>query len=73
MFPPSVYKFVTDELKKNMIMVLNKIDLVPAHVVLAWKHYFKKQFPTLHIITFTSFPAYNLRNNATESKTGKSF
>lgn len=70
MFPPSVYKFVVQESKKDMILVLNKIDLVPADVVVAWKHYFLKHYPTLKIVTFTSYPTYNLRNVADENKAG---
>ncbi|XP_059621233.1 guanine nucleotide-binding protein-like 1 [Phlebotomus argentipes] len=60
MFPPSVYQHV-QELGKSMILVLNKIDLVPPAVVLAWKKYFEEKYPQLHILAFTSFPSYNLR------------
>ncbi|XP_067002632.2 guanine nucleotide-binding protein-like 1 [Anabrus simplex] len=63
MFPPSLYKYVTEELKKDMILVLNKIDLAPAPLVVAWKHYFKEKFPELHVLMFTSYPSYNLRGN----------
>lgn len=61
MFPPSLYQYVNQELRKSMILVLNKIDLVPPAVVLAWKKYFEEKYPSLHILTFTSFPSYNLR------------
>ncbi|PNF26770.1 hypothetical protein B7P43_G18233 [Cryptotermes secundus] len=63
MFPPSVYNYVTEMLHKDMILVLNKIDLAPAPLVVAWKHYFQQKYPAIHILTFTSFPAYNLRGN----------
>lgn len=43
-----------------MILVLNKIDLAPADLVVAWKDYFKKRYPNLHIIMFTTLPGYNL-------------
>ncbi|XP_069669915.1 guanine nucleotide-binding protein-like 1 isoform X1 [Periplaneta americana] len=69
MFPPSVYHYVTETLHKDMILVLNKIDLAPASLVTAWKHYFKEKFPALHILTFTSYPKYNLRGNQ-ENKAG---
>lgn len=69
MFPPSVYNYVTEMLHKDMILVLNKIDLAPAPLVVAWKHYFQQKYPALHILTFTSFPAYNLRGNQ-ENKAG---
>jgi ribosome biogenesis GTPase A len=60
MFPPSLYNYVTNVLKKDIIMVMNKIDLVPAPLVAAWKNYFKEKYPNLHIILFTSCPGYNL-------------
>lgn len=69
MFPPSVYNYVTEILHKDMILVLNKIDLAPAPVVVAWKYYFKEKYPALHILTFTSFTVYNLRGNQ-ENKAG---
>jgi ribosome biogenesis GTPase A len=52
-----------------MILVLNKIDLAPAPLVLAWKHYFKTVYPNLQVLTFTSFPGYNLRDS--NEKEGK--
>ncbi|XP_051574968.1 guanine nucleotide-binding protein-like 1 isoform X1 [Myxocyprinus asiaticus] len=55
-FPPALYHYVTVELKKHIILVLNKIDLCPAPLVLAWKHYLTKQFPHLHCVCFTSHP-----------------
>ncbi|KAI7806343.1 guanine nucleotide-binding protein-like 1 [Triplophysa rosa] len=55
-FSPALYHYFTDELKKRMILVLNKVDLCPAPLVLAWKHYLTKQFPQLHCICFTSHP-----------------
>lgn len=39
-----------------MILVLNKIDLAPPALVVAWKHYFQKNYPDIHVICFTSFP-----------------
>lgn len=45
-----------------MILVLNKIDLVPSHIVLAWKHYFEEKYKDIRVILFTSFPSYNLRS-----------
>lgn len=68
MFPPSLYKHVTETLKKDMILVLNKVDLAPAPLVLAWKHYFQEKYPDLHVLMFTSYPDYNLRINADAPK-----
>nr|XP_055067193.1 guanine nucleotide-binding protein-like 1 [Misgurnus anguillicaudatus] len=55
-FPPALYHYITGELKKHIILVLNKVDLCPAPLVLAWKHYLTKLFPHLHCVCFTSHP-----------------
>lgn len=68
MFPPYLYKYVTEELKKDMILILNKIDLAPPPLVVAWRDYFSKHYPELHILMFTSFPTYNLRGNTYEAE-----
>ncbi|XP_008190921.2 guanine nucleotide-binding protein-like 1 isoform X1 [Tribolium castaneum] len=60
MFPPSLYEYVTETLKKDFILVLNKIDLAPAPLVVAWKKYFEENYPNLHICMFTTLPGYNL-------------
>ncbi|XP_061803691.1 guanine nucleotide-binding protein-like 1 [Nerophis lumbriciformis] len=53
-FPPEVYHCITGELKKQVVLVLNKVDLCPPPLVIAWKHYMTSQFPQLHIVSFTS-------------------
>nr|CAB3250077.1 guanine nucleotide-binding protein-like 1 [Phallusia mammillata] len=63
-FSPALYEHVVVELKKPLILVLNKIDLVPACVVAAWTSYFKSLFPHLHVVWFTSFPSDTRRLNA---------
>ena len=55
-FSPTLYNYVTKEMKKHLILVLNKVDLAPPSLVAAWKEYFKQKFPKLHIVCFTSFP-----------------
>ena len=55
-FSPALYDYVTKELRKQLVLVLNKVDLAPAALVEAWKEYFKRKFPELHIVCFTSFP-----------------
>lgn len=42
--------------KKQLIVILNKIDLVPSSIVVAVKDYFSEKFPQLHILTYTSYP-----------------
>lgn len=60
MFPPSLYKFVVQDEEKNMILVLNKIDLVPPAAVAAWKEFLTRTYPGLQVVYFTSCPGYNL-------------
>lgn len=52
--PPSIYDFVTAELKKPMTVVLNKADLVPSAVVELWKAYLSKRFPLCNFVCFSS-------------------
>ena len=69
MFPPSLFEYVTKELEKSMVIVLNKIDLVPSAVVLAWKKYFEEKYTNINVVLFTSCPSYNLRGKQ-ENKQG---
>ena len=63
-FPPSLYDYVVKEMKKDMILVLNKVDLVDSPLVIAWTQYLKKSFPELHVIPFASYAGMktNIRN-----------
>lgn len=63
---------MVDTLQKDFILVLNKIDLAPASLVVAWKHYFQENYPELHIVMFTTFPGYNLVGQQSD-KAGYSF
>uniref|UniRef100_A0A6M2DGQ7 Guanine nucleotide-binding protein-like 1 n=1 Tax=Xenopsylla cheopis TaxID=163159 RepID=A0A6M2DGQ7_XENCH len=71
MFPPYLYDYITKDLKKHMILVLNKIDLAPAPLVCAWFNYFKDKYPDLHILLFTSYPGYNVVKESTSVKSRK--
>ena len=53
-FSPALYDHVVNDLKKHIILVLNKIDLAPPPLVLAWKEYFQRRFPSVNIVCFTS-------------------
>ncbi|CAF1263187.1 unnamed protein product [Didymodactylos carnosus] len=55
-FSPALYDYVTKVHQKHLIMILNKIDLAPPALVVAWKSYFQIKFPQLHILTYTSYP-----------------
>ncbi|KAJ1928621.1 hypothetical protein IWQ60_001875 [Tieghemiomyces parasiticus] len=54
-FPPSLYRYITQQLSKRMVLVLNKVDLVAPSTVAAWKAYLQAQFPELAITTFACF------------------
>ncbi|GJQ68163.1 hypothetical protein Trydic_g16818 [Trypoxylus dichotomus] len=60
MFPSSLYDYVVNVLNKDMILILNKIDLSPVPLVAAWKRYFTEKYPNLHVLMFTTMPGYNL-------------
>ena len=49
-FPPALYEYVTGELGLALVLVLNKVDLAPPALVVAWKHYFHQHSPQLHIV-----------------------
>ncbi|KAI9282231.1 hypothetical protein BY458DRAFT_543950 [Sporodiniella umbellata] len=55
-FPRSLYNFITQDLKKSIIGVFNKVDLVSSFTVFAWKKYFEQTFPQLKIATFSCYP-----------------
>ncbi|KAG6623680.1 Guanine nucleotide-binding protein [Phytophthora cinnamomi] len=52
--PASVYDLVTKELKKPMVVVLNKVDLIPTSVVQLWKRYLATRFPLAQQVCFSS-------------------
>ncbi|XP_033249938.1 guanine nucleotide-binding protein-like 1 [Drosophila miranda] len=55
MFPPSLYDYIINTLKKHAIVVFNKVDLVEPQVVVAWRAYFQERYPQLPIVMFASF------------------
>ncbi|KAI0216581.1 Guanine nucleotide-binding protein-like 1 [Lamellibrachia satsuma] len=62
-FSPALYNYVTKELGKALVVVLNKIDLAPPALVVAWTDYLTAKFPQLHIVHFTSFPKDSAERN----------
>ncbi|EGG22864.1 guanine nucleotide binding protein 1 [Cavenderia fasciculata] len=54
-FPPALYHYIKYELKKPMLMVLNKVDLVDKRIVDAWIHYFNTNYSWVKVICFSSF------------------
>ncbi|KAG0220387.1 Guanine nucleotide-binding-like protein 1 [Mortierella sp. NVP41] len=55
-FPPSLYQYVVNDMKRKLVVVFNKVDLVAPSTVFAWTHYFKEKFPELHIASFSCYP-----------------
>ncbi|XP_053381487.1 guanine nucleotide-binding protein-like 1 [Mercenaria mercenaria] len=70
-FPPALYTYITEELKKSVIIVLNKVDLAPPPLVVAWQHYFKEQFPLVDVVCFSSFPKSKEEVEQMSDKIGK--
>ncbi|XP_077986081.1 guanine nucleotide-binding protein-like 1 [Glandiceps talaboti] len=67
-FSPALYNYVIKDLKKHLILVLNKIDLAPPSLVVAWKHYFQTKYPEIRIVCFTAFPKERILDNADPNK-----
>lgn len=57
MFPPSLYDYIINTLKKHAIIVFNKVDLVAPEAVVAWRHYFNERYPELPVVLFQSYSA----------------
>lgn len=55
-FPPALYDYIVNKLKKPMLLVLNKVDLVPLSILKGWVRYLEKCYPEVHIVPFTSHP-----------------
>ncbi|XP_060582355.1 guanine nucleotide-binding protein-like 1 [Ruditapes philippinarum] len=70
-FPPALYAYITEELKKSVIIVLNKVDLAPPSLVVAWQHYFKQHFPLVNVVCFSSFPKSTEEMEQMSKKVGK--
>ncbi|KAI9495366.1 hypothetical protein BDB00DRAFT_870516 [Zychaea mexicana] len=55
-FPRALYEYVTKDLKRKIVGVFNKVDLVSEFTLFAWTKYFEEQFPELHIASFSCYP-----------------
>ncbi|KAK7077336.1 Guanine nucleotide-binding-like protein 1 [Halocaridina rubra] len=54
LFPPYLYHHLVEKENKGVILIMNKCDLLPASVVLAWERYFCEKFPKLLVVPFSS-------------------
>ena len=66
-FSPAFYDYCR-KLEKDVILILNKIDLVETSVVIAWKHYFERTFPNLNIIMFSSSKQIKFRKQKRQAR-----
>ena len=62
--PPSLVQQVQQDLKKPLVIVLNKVDLVPAAAVAAWRAWLQEHIPGAIVVPFTSSGA-QLANDLT--------
>ena len=46
--------FFFQDLKKPVVLLLNKIDLAPPDVCVAWRHYLQDKFPLLEIVLYST-------------------
>ncbi|RKP05750.1 hypothetical protein THASP1DRAFT_32414 [Thamnocephalis sphaerospora] len=54
-FPPALYEYVTKELHKPLVVILNKTDLVSRETAMAWSIYLEERFPGIRVAHFGSF------------------
>ena len=55
-FPPALYDYVVNKSHKPLLVLLNKVDLVPRRVVDDWHRYFHRLYPQLPVVAYTSKP-----------------
>ncbi|KAK8724924.1 hypothetical protein OTU49_010981 [Cherax quadricarinatus] len=60
-FPPYLYEHLVEQENKGIILILNKCDLLPPAVIVAWEEYFHNKFPRLLIVPFSSVEGYAFR------------
>lgn len=60
-FPPYLYEHLVEKENKGIILILNKCDLLPPAVVVAWEQYFHDKFPKLLVVPFSSMEGYAFR------------
>lgn len=58
--------------EKRLILILNKIDLVPPHVLKGWLVYLKRYFPTIPLKAATSAPNANTFDHKSLTSAGTS-
>lgn len=56
-YSDSAHSTATQELKRRIVLVLNKCDLVEDAVAEAWAAYFTRKFPLMLVVSFRNFEA----------------
>jgi len=59
-FPPSLYRYLHNVIKKPIILVLTKADLVSQETVNKWIQFFKTNFPTVQVALVNPFKKYKV-------------
>jgi len=54
-FAPSLYSYVTKDLKKPIVLILTKTDLVPSETIKLWVKFFNLHFPHMLVVPLCSF------------------
>eukprot|EP00912_Choanoflagellata_sp_UC4_P002065 UC4_evm7s1315 len=67
-YPPHLYEFVVKDMGKPLMLILNKCDLVPQYVALAWRTYFKTHFPDICVCCTSTFDTASTGNPASRKK-----
>ncbi|KAI9199722.1 uncharacterized protein BJ171DRAFT_517612 [Polychytrium aggregatum] len=55
-FPPALHEYICKDLGKDVVLVFNKVDLVPRRTLLEWQKYFEGRFPGLKTACFSMYP-----------------
>ncbi|KAH3745558.1 guanine nucleotide binding protein 1 [Pelomyxa schiedti] len=59
LFSSALYKFITEELRKPLILVFNKIDISEPGTVELWCQWFATHYPLLKIVKFSAFKGFS--------------
>ncbi|KAJ1949822.1 hypothetical protein IWQ62_006672, partial [Dispira parvispora] len=54
-FPPSLYQYVVHRLKKKLLVVFSKVDMVAPVTVKAWTRFFADRFPEVVVVPYASY------------------
>ncbi|KAL9642427.1 hypothetical protein ABK040_014270 [Willaertia magna] len=67
-FPPSLYNYITNELKKPFLLILNKCDLISEEKQQIWIKWFKENYPNVTVCLFTRGTGSGKKSKSKEVK-----